>query len=274
VGAQYCGALGKRAHCQSGVFIGYSSLKGHALLESRLYLPPCWFEPEFVERYRQCRIPKQTTFQTREELALELLGRLGKTQQFGGRWIACDGSFENQERLLEQLPQDFYYLAEMACARKVWVKEAGLSERLKTEGCTLEQLLQAKPLLDWQTYSLSLVAMARVRVYASAQRTARSERWLLLREDANGQIRSALSNTPEDTPTTELVRVSGALWPLAGSFQRGPSQLGLEHYEHRSWTAWHRHMRLAFLAQLFVLCLQNKCNTHSGVELDATPLST
>jgi len=274
VGAQYCGALGKRAHCQSGVFIGYSSLKGHALLESRLYLPPCWFEPEFAERYRQCRIPKQTTFQTREELALELLGRLGKTQQFGGRWIACDGSFENQERLLEQLPQDFYYLAEMACARKVWVKEAGLSERLKTEGCTLEQLLQAKPLLDWQTYSLSLVAMARVRVYASAQRTARSERWLLLREDANGQIRSALSNTPEDTPTTELVRVSGALWPLAGSFQRGPSQLGLEHYEHRSWTAWHRHMRLAFLAQLFVLCLQNKCNTHSGVELDATPLST
>ena len=39
VAPQYCGALGKRANCQSGVFVCYSSPKGHALLESRLYLP-------------------------------------------------------------------------------------------------------------------------------------------------------------------------------------------------------------------------------------------
>ena len=279
VGAQYCGALGQRAHCQSGVFLGYSSPKGTAFLESRLYLPPCWFEPEFAERYRQCRIPKETTFQTREELALELLSRLWKTQQFGGCWIACDGSFENQEHFLEQLPRDFYYLAEMACARTVWVKETGLPEKLKTEGCTVEQLLQVKPLLDWQTQTLSqkgpiLAAMARLRVDVNAQRTAQSQRWLLLRRDGNGPIRSALSNAPEHIPMTELVRVSAARWPLGGSFERGPSQLGLEHYEHRSWTAWHRHMRLAFLAQLFVLRFQNSCNKHSGVELAATPLST
>src|SRR5207249_10009961 len=50
VAPQYCGALGKTANCQSGVFICYSSAKGHALLDSRLYLPRCWFEPAYEER--------------------------------------------------------------------------------------------------------------------------------------------------------------------------------------------------------------------------------
>src|ERR1039458_5839343 len=45
VAHQYCGALGKTANCQSGVFLCYSSAKGHALLDSRLYLPKSWFEP-------------------------------------------------------------------------------------------------------------------------------------------------------------------------------------------------------------------------------------
>jgi len=43
VAPQYCGALGKVANCQSGVFICYSSPKGHARLDARLYLPQCWF---------------------------------------------------------------------------------------------------------------------------------------------------------------------------------------------------------------------------------------
>jgi SRSO17 transposase len=41
-------------------------------------------------------------------------------------------------------------------------------------------------------------------------------------------------------------------------FEENKSELGLDHYEHRSWTAWHRHMRLVFLAQLFLLRLQTK----------------
>ena len=56
----------------------------------------------------------------------------------------------------------------------------------------------------------------------------------------------------------ELVRVSGARWPIERCFQEGKSELGLDHYEHRSWTAWHRHTRLVFLAQLFLLRLQLK----------------
>jgi SRSO17 transposase len=265
VAPQYCGALGKTANCQSGVFVCYSSPKGHALLDSRLYLPQCWFEPEFERRRKQCRIPEETTFQTKPELALELLKPLLEKKLFGGKWIACDCSFGNNEAFLKDLPKDCYYLAEIACTRKVWVKETGISEKLKTEGCTVEQLLKVKHLLNWQTHKISegekgpiVAAFARVRVYLSADRSSESERWLLLRNDANHKIKYALSNAPEDTSMKELVRVSGARWPIERCFQENKSELGLDHYEHRSWTAWHRHMRLVSLAQLFLLRLQIK----------------
>jgi hypothetical protein len=152
VAPQYCGALGKTANCQSGVFICYSSPKGHALLDSRLYLPQCWFGPAYDERRRLCRIPKDVLFQTKPQLAIGLLQPLLATQQFGGRWITCDCSFGNNEAFLEQLPKDFYYLGEIACTRKVWPKACAAQRPLEQEGCTVEHLLKIKGLLNWQTH--------------------------------------------------------------------------------------------------------------------------
>jgi len=265
VAAQYCGAMGKTANCQSGVFICYSGAKGHALLESRLYLPKCWFEPAYEERRRICHIPENTPFQTKQELALGLLQPLLATHQFGGHWITCDCSFGNNEAFLEQLPKDFYYLGEIACTRKVWPKACAARPRLEKEGCAVEQLLKVKDLWSWETHRISegekgplVAAFARLRVYLSPERTAQSQRWLLLRNDANGEIKYALSNAPRQTRMRELVRVSGARWPIERCFEENKSELGLDHYEHRSWTAWHRHMRLVFLAQLFLVRLQLK----------------
>jgi SRSO17 transposase len=265
VAPQYCGALGKTANCQSGVFICYSSPKGHAILDTQLYLPECWFDPAHEKLRRLCRIPQEITFKTKPELALELLGPLVESQQFDGRWVTCDCSFGNNEGFLEQLPKDFYYLADIACTRKVWPKVCTARRQLEQEGCAVEQLLEIKHLWNWQTHKVSegekgpiVAAFARLRVYVSPERTAQSERWLLLRNDADGKIKYSLSNAPQQTPMRELVRVSGARWPIERCFEEDKSELGLDHYEHRSWTAWHRHMRLVFLAQLFLLRLQTK----------------
>ena len=274
VAPQYCGALGKTANCQSGVFVCYSSAKGHALLDSRLYLPQCWFEPAYEERRRSCHIPADTTFQTKPELALGLLQPLLATQRFGGHWITCDCSFGNNERFLEQLPKEFLYLGEIACTRKVWPKACPARPQWEQAGCGVEELLKSKGLLNWQTHRIAegekgpmVAAFARIRVYVSPERTAESERWLWLRNDANCKIKYALSNAPKETPMRELVRVSGARWPIERCFQEDKSELGLDHYEHRSWPAWHRHMRLVFLAQLFLVRLQIKFKKNSGVDL-------
>ena len=265
VAPQYCGSLGKTANCQSGVFLCYSSPKGHTLLDCQLYLPERWFEPAYQERRRLCHIPEDIDFQTKPELALGILQPLLATQQFAGNWITCDCSFGNNEPFLEQLPKDYYYLADIACTRKVWPKACAARRSFQSEGCTVEQLLQVKSFWNWQTHKLAegakgplVAAFARVRVYLSPDRTPESERWLLLRNDANGQIKYALSNAPQQTSMRELVRVSGARWPIERCFQENKSELGLDHYEHRSWTAWHRHMQMVFLAQLFLVRLQIK----------------
>ena len=279
VAPQYCGALGKTANCQSGVFLCYGSPKGHALLDSRLYLPKCWFSQEYQERReKKCRVPKEITFQTKPEIALDLLAQVSETKLFPGQWVTCDASFGNNEAFLAQLPKELFYLAEIACTRKVWLKQAPEHPELQTEGGTVEHLVEQKGLLRWQARKIAegekgpiVASFARVRVYLSCERTPESERTLLLRNDPNGQIKYALSNAPESASLGELVRVSGARWPIERCFQEDKSELGLDHYEHRSWPAWHRHMRLVFLAQLFLLRLRLKYKKSPSPDAAAGP---
>ena len=279
VAAQYCGALGKTANCQSGVFVCYSSPKGHALLDARLYLPECWFDDDHAERRENCRIPKDVGFQTKPELALDLFKSLWTCGRFAAEWVTCDASFGNNEKFLEQLPSGCRYLAEIPCTRKVWIQHAPDHPHLEKAGCAAEQLIDEGDLLDWQNRKLAegekgpiVAAFARVRVYLSPERTVPSERWLLLRNNPDAQIKYALSNAPEDIPMTCLIRVSIARWPIERCFQEGKSELGLDHYEHRSWPAWHRHMRLVFLAQLFLLRLRHRYKKSTGP--DPLPDST
>ena len=71
-----------------------------------------------------------------------------------------------------------------------------------------------------------VAAFARVRVYLKADRTAESERWLMLRNDPDGKIKYALSNAPEKLAMLELVRVSQARWPIERCFEENKSELG------------------------------------------------
>jgi SRSO17 transposase len=276
VAPQYCGALGKTANCQSGVFICYASPKGHTLLDARLYLPRCWFADAYASRRKDCRVPEGLTFQTKPELALALGQALWATGLFPGRWVTCDASFGNNEAFLAQVPATLSYLAEISCTRKVWLKQAPGHPALETDGATVESLVTAKGLLVWRSRRMAegekgplVASFARVRVYVSAERTPESERWLLVRNDPGGKLKYALSNAPETEPFGELIRVSAARWPIERCFEEDKSELGLDHYEHRSWTAWHRHMRLVFLAHLFMVQLQRRYKKSPGA--DAAP---
>jgi SRSO17 transposase len=281
VAPQYCGVQGKTANCQSGVFICYTSSRGHALLDARLYLPQCWFEKEYEGRYRKCRIPPEVDFQTKPQLAQELLEGLVESKLFAAQWVTMDTVFGNNEAFLDQLPQELLYLAEIPCTRKVWPQTVPGHPHLESVGCTVEQLMAEPDLLPWFSRKLAegqkgpMVAdFAKLRVYLSPQRTPESERTLVLRNDASGKIKYALSNAPETTPLEEFIRVSGARWPIERCFQEDKSQLGLDHYEHRSWPAWHRHMRLVFLAQLFLLRLRLKYKKSPGSDVAPSPSST
>lgn len=73
---QYCGALGKIANCQQGVFVVYASRSGHTFLDRRLYLPREWFDEAHASKRKKCGVPKKLKFKTEPQLGLEMLASL------------------------------------------------------------------------------------------------------------------------------------------------------------------------------------------------------
>ena len=69
VARQYCGPLGKVEHCQVGVFAGYASRKGYALVDKRLFLPERWWMDAYAARRTKCHVPTERTFQSKPQLA-------------------------------------------------------------------------------------------------------------------------------------------------------------------------------------------------------------
>ena len=61
-----------------------------------------------------------------------------------------------------------------------------------------------------------------------------------------------LTFAPEDTPVSTLVSVAGTRWTIESCFEAAKSEVGLDQYEVRTWTAWHRHVTLAMLALAFL----------------------
>jgi SRSO17 transposase len=82
-------------------------------------------------------------------------------------------------------------------------------------------------------------------------------RWLLVRRSIgeSTELRAYVVFAPQDTALAEVVRVAGTRWTIESCFGAAKSEVGLDHYEVRSWTGWYRHMTLAMwaLALLTVL---------------------
>src|SRR2546421_10123185 len=74
VGLQYCGTTGQVENCQVGVFLAYATAKGHTLIDRELYLPMDWIEDR--ERRQAASIPESVRFQTKPELAVQMLERI------------------------------------------------------------------------------------------------------------------------------------------------------------------------------------------------------
>ena len=101
---------------------------------------------------------------------------------------------------------------------------------------------------DWQRLDLP----------GSAQ--AGWQRWLLFRRSISDprEVTAYRAFAAAATPLTALVRVAGTRWTVEESIQTAKGEVGLDHYEVRSWTGWYRHMTLALWAQAFLAVLRDE----------------
>ena len=290
VARQYCGALGKVDNCQSGVFVGYSSVNGYGLLTSRLYMPESWFSKEQEQRRKDNLVPEDIVFRTKPQIAGDLINKIERTNLFPAKWIGCDATFGSDWEFLEALPNGKYYFAGIRSNAQVFLQKPivglppyqGHGRRpckqriMKGKAFTVGNIAKSKRCV-WSRVKLAegakgpiMADVACLRVYPSRNGLPQgSSVWLFLRRTTDGQIKYAFSNAPEDTPLSELCKAATMRWPIEQCFQDGKSQVGMDHYEHRSWPAWHRHMIYVSLALHFLLRLRIQFKKNSGTDVAA-----
>ncbi len=291
VARQYCGALGKVDNCQSGVFVGYAGRKGYGLLSGRLYMPEGWFTEETAARRKDTGVPEDLVFQTKPQIARALVETIDRTNLFPAKWIGCDATFGADWEFLESLPQGKSYFASIRSNAHVFLQKPvvgllpyhGRGRRptklriIKGQASRVDTIAQSKQ-CSWTTVILAEGAkgplradVACFRVYPSRNGLAQeSPVWLFLRRMEDGQIKYAFSNAPHETPLSELCEAATLRWPIEQCFQDGKSQVGMDHYEHRSWPAWHRHMMYVFLALHFLLRLRIRFKKNTGAHASAS----
>jgi len=285
---QYCGALGKRANCQVAVSVHYVSPKGHYPLDLRLYLPEGWLSD--AERLDKAGVPQaERRSLTKAQIALELLDGV-RAEGLPGRAVVADAGYgvsgdfrdglqarglsyvvgvtgdfvvftqqplwempappgraggrpRTRPRLAEGSPQPVALgeLAKTARLRRVTWRE-GTKGKLSGRFAWL----RVWPATGWQT----------------GQCAGKGPVRLLIEEQADGKIKYALSNLPEGTGLKKAVAFWKSRWPVEQGYQQMKEELGLDHFEGRSWRGFHHHAALVMLAYGFLLLQRHRGQEH------------
>ena len=122
VARQYCGAVGKIANCQHGVFAAYVSRKGYTFLDRRLYMPETWFDQAHAPLRRRYGVPADLTFQSEPQLALEMLERLVERAEVPFAWVVAHEHYGMIPSFLDGVEaRQKWYFAEVPTSTQVWV---------------------------------------------------------------------------------------------------------------------------------------------------------
>jgi SRSO17 transposase len=282
VARQYCGHLGKIANCQEGVFLVYASRQGYAFLDERLYVPEEWFSDASRQRRMACGIPEPVVFHTEPELGLEMIGALVQRGVLPFRWVACDESYGKIPAFLDgSAALGKWYLAEVPSDTRVWLRRPAIeppgcgplgrprihprvrpSAPRPVELCALMNQLPARVwhrrIIKEGSKGPLRVELAFVRVTPVRDQLPGSRGWAIFRRALGSQPETKfyLSNAPADCPQAELARITGMRWPVETAFEEAKGEVGLDHYETRTWLGWHHHMLQSFLAHLFLMRLR------------------
>lgn len=287
---QYCGRLGKVENCQEGVFLVYASSKGQAFLDGRLYLPAEWFAAEHAKRWAHCGIPANQPFRTEPQLAADLIRAVVARGHVAFRWVLADADFGRDSGFLEALAAlDKWYLAEVPKSTRVWIRRPrvqppgpGLRGRPRLRARvslnaapaqTVEDIAARWPRARWKRRWIKEGSRGPMwadfmwlRVTPVRDELPGPRQWLVIRRalDKDRKLKFYLSNAPADYPPAGLVRLTGSRWPVETAFEEAKGEVGLDHYETRSWLGWHHHMLQSFVAHLFLVRLQQALQKKSG----------
>ena len=261
VARQYSGTAGRIENSQIGVFLAYASRSGHTLLDRELYLPAGWTDDR--ERCRSAGVPDDRAFATKPALARQMLERT-LTAGVVLAWVTGDSIYGDDRALRQWLEEHRQaYVLAVSGKASVWLRQ---------QPRRIGPLLADLPAEGWERISAGMGSKGPrwydwQRLEASAPRQGGWQRWVLIRRsiEAPTEVTAYIAYAPATTPLAALVRVAGMRWTVEESIQTAKGEVGLDHYEVRSWTGWYRHITLAMWAQAFLAVVRAETGT------DVTP---
>jgi SRSO17 transposase len=282
VARQRCGRFGKIDNCQVAIYLGYVSRREHVLVDMRLYLNKEWAKDQ--GRRKKCGVPREVRFQTRHDLALEMLAEHRATLPHA--WIAGDdemGRSSAFRRKLRALGER--YLLAVPSNTLVRDLEAeppeygGRGPRPQVPFTRVDRWREALPEDTWTTIDvrdgargpLAVQAVkARVQAKTDRRRNGPEETLVVVREEqGDGTMKHDyyLSDAPYETALAEFARVAKAEHRIEECLERAKSDAGLAQYQVRNWIGWHHHQTLSLLAAWFLTQedLEGK-KIHAGVD--------
>lgn len=276
---QYSGTLGKVGNCQIGVSVHAVGKKGTVPLGWALYLPEEWCADK--ERRRRAKIPDEVVFKTKPELGLQLIERASGFKVSVAP-VLGDAAYGDNTELREHLHDtDLEYVLSVSAQSTAFApgttfrvpEHKGATGRprgrLRPERkpIAIGELIAGLQAEEWQTVAFrdgpeeesmrSRFAFVRVRAAHLWQKgyvQEPREEWLIC-EWPEGQERPTdywLSNLPADTPPEQLARLARTRWKIELDYKQLKGELGLDHYEGRSYLGWYHHTALVTAAHGFL----------------------
>ena len=292
VARQYCGNLGKVDNCQVGVFAAYVSEYGYALADKRLFIPKKWFGDDYSERRIKCKLPADTVFQTKPQLAVKMIETICKENVLPFKYILADSLYGNSPEFIaavEALPGKTYFVT-VPKDTQCWLKRPmtitktycwGGKTRTKivlvdtdSKPISVDQLARNTNDYFWYRRKVSegtkgpiVYEYTRRQVILAAAGLPRKTVWLLIRRtlDEKPQYSFFISNASTSTRLKTLVWLSGLRWAIEQCFEESKNDLGMDHYEVRKFTGWHHHMLTCMLAHFFLWHLKIRLGKKSTV---------
>ena len=282
VAPQSCGALGKISNCQVGVSLHYAAgsleAPGSAALGWRLFLPRAWIADP--ARRQKAGVPAALAYRSKNTLALELVDE-ALTRGLPPAPVLADSDYGDDYAWRAALRQRAVgYCVATEPKAKAWTG-APVGSPPPAAGRPapqdplpipkrLDQIARALPKAAWRTVvwragtrGAMQGRFARVPLWAShghTQRPHQGERareWLLVEwppgKDAPTDYWLAHLGGGAKTPTLKaLAGLARERWRVEQDYRELKDELGLDHFEGRSWAGWHHHVRLVCLAHLFL----------------------
>jgi SRSO17 transposase len=277
VARQYSGTLGKIGNCQVTVSLNYATADGCFPVDFQLYLPQSWTEDQ--PRRQKAGVPADVTFQTKWQIGL---GMLDAAQNWGlpQAVVVADAAYgiatEFRRGLQERgrhyvlgITADLTVWTEAVTAKTPTYRGVGRPphrDRTLPKPRKVAEVARDLPATAWQEVSWRegtkgplCGRFAAIRVqpaigYFNGKATEPVV-WLLIEwpRPAPEPIKYWFSNLPESTDLQELVYWAKIRWYVEQNYQQLKDELGLDHFEGRSWNGWHRHVTLTMMAFAFLV---------------------